>query len=59
MSHDENSLGLIERRARRVPLWMQDYETWESFLEKKDLNAMIILTEVDPLTFKEVVKSKK
>jgi hypothetical protein len=57
VSHDENSSGL--GRARRVPLWMQDYETWESLSKEKDLNAMINLTKADPLTFEEAVKSKK
>ena len=28
-SHDENSLGLVKGKVRRVPSWMQDYETGE------------------------------
>ncbi|KAA8526278.1 hypothetical protein F0562_008519 [Nyssa sinensis] len=28
-SHDENSSGPVQGRARRVPRWMQDYETGE------------------------------
>jgi hypothetical protein len=38
---------------------MQDYETGENLSEEEDLNAMIILTEDDPSTFEEAVKSKK
>ncbi|KAJ8634972.1 hypothetical protein MRB53_009239 [Persea americana] len=58
-SHDENFSGPVERRARRVSLWMQDYETGEGLSEEEDLNAMMILTEADPITFEEAVKSKK
>jgi len=38
---------------------MQDYETGENLSEEEDLNAMIILTEDDPSTFEETVKSNK
>ena len=58
-SHDENSSGPVEGRVRRVPSWMQDYETGEGLSEEEDLNAMMIHTEADPITFEEAVKSKK
>ena len=58
-SHDENFSGPVEGRARRVPLWMQDYETGEGLSEEEDLSAMMILTEANPITFEEAVKSKK
>ena len=57
VTRDENPsvLGMV----RRIPPWMQDYETGENLLEEEDLNVMIILTEVNPSTFEETVKSKK
>lgn len=58
-SHDENSPGSVQGRARQVPRWMQDYETGEGLSEEEDLSAMAVLTEVDPITFEEAVKSKK
>ena len=58
-SHDENSLGPVQGRARQVPRWMQDYETGEGLSEEEDLRAMTVLAEADPITFEEAVKSKK
>ncbi|CAL2265083.1 unnamed protein product [Prunus armeniaca] len=58
-SHDGNSSGPVEGRARRAPFWMQDYETGEGLSEEEDVSAMMILTEADPITFEEPVKSKK
>lgn len=48
---------LVEGRAvreRRVPDWMADYETGEEIL-----NAMMTVTENDPVSYEEAVKSKK
>ncbi|CAL2226198.1 unnamed protein product [Prunus armeniaca] len=58
-SHDGNSSGPVEGRARRVPFWMQDYEIREGLSEEEDVSAMMILTEADPFTFEEAMKSKK
>lgn len=58
-SRDGNSSGPVEGRARRVPFWMQDYETGDGLSEEEDLSAMMILTKVDPISFEEAVKSKK
>jgi len=49
----------VSGRVRRIPPWMQDYETGENLSEEEDLNAMIILIEDDPSTFEEAVKSTK
>ena len=46
-------------RVRRTPHWMQDYETGDNLSEDEELNVMMILTEGDPSTFEEVVKSNK
>jgi len=50
---------LNERRVRRAPSWIIDFETDEGLLDEDALNVIILFTEVDPLTYKEVVKSKK
>jgi hypothetical protein len=57
MTHEVNPS--VSGRVRRIPPWMQDYETGENLSEEEDLNAMIILTEDDPSIFEEAVKSKK
>ncbi|KAA8514987.1 hypothetical protein F0562_018226 [Nyssa sinensis] len=54
-SHDENSSGPVQGRARRVPRWMQDYETREGLSEEEDLSAMAE-TKVLEVNQKGVVK---
>ena len=44
---------------REPPSWTIDYVTGEGLSDEDGLNAMIMLTEGDPLTFEEAVKSKK
>jgi hypothetical protein len=38
---------------------MEDFETGEGLSDEDGLDAMIMLTQDDPLTFEEAVKSKK
>ena len=45
-------------RGRRAPSWMADYETGEGLFEDENLNAMMV-TENDPVSFEEAIKSKK
>ena len=49
----------VSGRVRRIPPWMQAYEIGENLSKEEHLNAMIILTENDPSTFEEAVKSNK
>lgn len=59
---DDSSPSLNQGRERRAPGWMDDYETGEGLgLSDDDSpNAMMMmLTEDDPITFEEAVKSKK
>jgi hypothetical protein len=58
-SHEDESVIMNEGRVRRPPCWMEDYETGEGLSDEDGMNAMIMLTEDDPLTFEEAVKSKK
>ena len=46
-------------RERRAPGWMADYETWEGLFEEENLNAMMMVTENDPVSFREAMKNKK
>ena len=48
--------GVQERRA---PGWMADYETGEGLFEEENLNAMMMVTENDPVSFGEAMKNKK
>jgi len=46
-------------RVRTKPLWMTDYEIGEGLSEEEDMHAMMMVTENDPFSFAEEVKSKK
>ena len=58
-SNEDNSPILNEGRVRRPPSWMKDFETGEGLSDEDDMNTMMMLTEDDPLTFEEAIKSKK
>ena len=46
-------------RERRVAGWMEDYEIGEGLFEEENLNAMMMVTENDPISFGEAMKNKK
>ena len=58
-STENDSPILNEGRVRGPPSWAIDYVTGEGLSDEDGLNAMIMLTEDDPFTFEQVVKSKK
>lgn len=58
-STENDSPILNEGRVRGPPSWAIDYVTGEGLSDEDGLNAMIMLTEDDPLTFEQAVKSKK
>jgi hypothetical protein len=58
-SHEDEPLITNEGRVRKPPSWMEDFETGEGLSDEDGLDAMIMLTQDDPLTFEEAVKSKK
>ena len=49
-------MGVRERRALS---WMADYETGEGLFEEDNLNAMVMMTENDLVSFGEAMKNKK
>lgn len=44
-------------RSRRAPAWMSEYTTGEGLSEEEE--AMMIITEEDPVTYNEAAKEKK
>lgn len=50
-----------ERRARRPPVWMGDYETGQGLSDEEgaDMTHLALFSDGDPVTFEEAVKSKK
>lgn len=49
----------IVTRNCRPPIWIRNYETGEGFSEEKNEARLAIFTVTHPISFKEVVKSKK
>lgn len=58
-SHEDESPNMVEGRVRRPPSYLADYETGEGLSDEDNLNAMMMLTEDDPLSFEEARKSNK
>ncbi|KAI5430304.1 hypothetical protein KIW84_034767 [Lathyrus oleraceus] len=58
-SHEDESPNMVEGRVRRAPSYLEDYETSEGLSDEDNLNAMMIITEDDPLSFEEARKSNK
>ena len=46
------------KRSRTKPVWMKDYERGEGLSDDNGLNVMMV-TEDDPISFEEAVKSEK
>jgi len=44
--------------VRRAPRWLENYESRVGVFEEDCLNAMLMMTDSDPITFKEAIKSK-
>ena len=58
-SNEDDLPILNNKRVRGTPSWMINFEIGEGLSDEVDLNAMLMLTTNDPLTYKENVKSQK
>jgi hypothetical protein len=61
-SHTSNSNILSSHgRTRRPPVWMQDYASGQYFSDEETANMTLLalLSDSDPMTFEEAVKSEK
>jgi len=55
--NDINSSNSNERRSRRRPVWMDDYDSGDNFSEEDAAN-MVLFIFADPVHFEEAVKSE-
>ena len=56
--NDINSSSSNERRSRRRPVWMDDYDNGDNFSEEDAAN-MVLFAFADPVHFEEAVKSER
>ena len=57
-NNPDNPPNTDNRRGRRPPVWMSDYETGHGFSED-DVANLVIFAAVDPVHFEDAVKNKK
>ena len=58
-SNEENSVNPSERRIRRPPTWMRDYESGEGLSEEEDTTYQALFAGSDPVSYRDAVKSAK
>lgn len=57
-SSEESSPNSLMERHRKAPIWMSDYVSGEGLSEEEEA-VMMMMSEDNPVTFQEAVKSKK
>ncbi|KAJ8621041.1 hypothetical protein MRB53_029570 [Persea americana] len=55
-SNEENSVNPSERRIRRPPTWMRDYESGEGLSEEEDTTYQALFAGSDPVSYRDAVK---
>ncbi|KAI5411610.1 hypothetical protein KIW84_056615 [Lathyrus oleraceus] len=58
-SHEVESPNMVEGRVQRAPSYLVDYEIGEGLSDEDNLNAMMMPTEDDPLSFEEARNNNK
>ena len=58
-SIQEHSFVDAERRIRRPPRWMDDYESGEGFSKDENITCVALFAGGDPIHYTEAAKSSK